>query len=66
VKRIQPDLRISALQGEVKQIVSNLVANAIDASLQDCSVHLRVWQAHPPVTGIAGIRLVVVKRWAET
>lgn len=34
MKRIQPDLWISALQGEVKQIVSNLVANAIDASLR--------------------------------
>lgn len=31
-KRIQPNLTVQALQGEFKQILSNLIANAVDAS----------------------------------
>ena len=31
-KRIRPDLKIYALEGELKQVLSNLIANAADAS----------------------------------
>jgi PAS domain S-box-containing protein len=34
-KRIQPGLKLLTLQGELKQVLSNLITNAIDASTDD-------------------------------
>jgi PAS domain S-box-containing protein len=56
---IPADLTICILQGEFKQIVSNLVSNAIDASPQDCRLRVRAWASHHRETGAPGIRLVV-------
>ena len=52
-------LRIRALHGEFRQIVSNLVVNAIDASPQGSAIEVRAWRSTHPVTGAPGIRLVV-------
>jgi PAS domain S-box-containing protein len=40
-KRIDPDVRVFAVQGEVNQVLSNLMANAIDASPPDSRVSVR-------------------------
>ncbi|MGB6870265.1 MAG: PAS domain S-box protein [Acidobacteriaceae bacterium] len=56
---IPADLRLNILQGEFKQIVSNLVSNAIDASPQDCRLSVRAWASGHPETGAPGVRLVV-------
>lgn len=56
---IPADLSISILEGEFKQIVSNLVSNAIDASPQNCRLSIRAWASGHPVTDAPGIRLVV-------
>lgn len=56
---IPANLRISVLQGEFKQIVSNLVSNAIDASPQNRTLNIRAWASHHPETGSPGIQLVV-------
>lgn len=58
-KRITPGLRVCALKGEFKQIVSNLVSNAIDASPQGGAIEVRAWEAKHPLTGAPGIHLVV-------
>ncbi|HEY1809890.1 MAG TPA: PAS domain S-box protein [Acidobacteriaceae bacterium] len=56
---IPADLYLCVLQGEFKQIISNLVSNAIDASPQDCRLGIRAWNSRHPRTGAPGIRLVV-------
>jgi PAS domain S-box-containing protein len=61
-KSISPGLRLRALQGEFKQIVSNLVSNAIDASPQGCALDVRAWESSHPLTGAPGIHLVVADR----
>jgi PAS domain S-box-containing protein len=39
-----PGLKIRALQGELRQVLSNLVANAIDASDDGCTIRVRARQ----------------------
>lgn len=56
---ISDDLFICILQGEFKQIVSNLVSNGIDASPPNCALSVRAWASRHPETGAPGIRLVV-------
>jgi PAS domain S-box-containing protein len=56
---IPADLSICILQGEFKQIVSNLISNAIDASPQECRLSVRAWASRHPETGAPGIRLVI-------
>jgi signal transduction histidine kinase len=58
-KRIPPGLRLRALHGEFRQIVSNLVVNAIDASAQGSAIKVRAWESTHPLTGAPGIRIVV-------
>jgi PAS domain S-box-containing protein len=58
VKRIDPGLEITAPEGELKQVLSNLIANAIDASLKEG----KIWLAARAVTdsaGCRGVRLLV-------
>lgn len=59
VTDIPAALSLCILEGEFKQIVSNLVSNAIDASPQDCRLSVRAWASRHPRTGAPGIRLVV-------
>ncbi|HEX4067676.1 MAG TPA: PAS domain S-box protein [Acidobacteriaceae bacterium] len=61
-KDIPAGLTLCVLQGEFKQILSNLLSNAIDASGRGSRLDIRAWVAHHPVTGVAGIRLVVADR----
>ncbi|HZZ38172.1 MAG TPA: PAS domain S-box protein [Acidobacteriaceae bacterium] len=56
---IPKNLSLCILQGEFKQIVSNLISNAIDASPQDCRLSVHAWASRHPQTGAPGIRLVV-------
>ncbi|HEX4038566.1 MAG TPA: PAS domain S-box protein [Acidobacteriaceae bacterium] len=61
-KDIRPELTLFALQGEFKQVVSNLLSNAIDASDFGTKVDVRAWPARHPDTGVPGVRLVVADR----
>jgi PAS domain S-box-containing protein len=63
-EKIAPALTLSTLQGEFKQVISNLLSNAIDASTFGSRLDIRAWAAHHPVTGAEGIRLVVADRGA--
>jgi len=59
VKQIDPGLTVLALQGEVKQILSNLIANAIDASLQHGTIVIRAHAARHPLSGSRGVRITI-------
>jgi PAS domain S-box-containing protein len=61
-KRITRGLKLRALHGEFKQIVSNLITNAIDASPQNRAIEVRARQATHPFTGAPGVQLVVADR----
>ncbi|MGB9031451.1 MAG: PAS domain S-box protein [Acidobacteriaceae bacterium] len=58
-KHITPGLRVYALHGEFRQIVSNLVVNAIDASPPGTTIDVRAWESAHPFTGAPGIQLAV-------
>lgn len=58
-KNIHPGLRLCASIGEFKQILFNLIANAIDASSQGSSIHIGAWESTHPDSGEPGIRLIV-------
>ncbi|HXB22593.1 MAG TPA: PAS domain S-box protein [Candidatus Solibacter sp.] len=58
-KRIQPDLTIWTLQGELKQILSNLIANAIDASREGGKIVICARASRHFQSGRAGIRITV-------
>jgi PAS domain S-box-containing protein len=60
--RIPHGLKVWAFQGEFKQVISNLVSNAIDASLPGRPLDIRGWAAHHPRTGAEGVRLSVADR----
>ncbi len=61
-KSIHPELRVLTLPGEFKQMVSNLISNAIDASPQGGAIEVRAWASVHPVTGAPGIHVVVADR----
>lgn len=61
-KQVKPELTVCALMGEFKQILSNLISNAIDASRNGTEIRLGAWEGRHPVSGIRGIRLVVADR----
>jgi PAS domain S-box-containing protein len=58
-KRTTRGLKLRALHGEFKQVVSNLITNAIDASPQGCTIEVRARGATHPFTGAPGVQLVV-------
>jgi PAS domain S-box-containing protein len=60
-KRIDADLRIRAVEGEVKQILSNLIANAIDASDLEGQISISGRRVSGP-DGRSGVRLVIADR----
>lgn len=59
VRKIRPNLRMFAPLGEVKYVLSKLVANAFDSSFQGSSIYLGAHKACHPVTGAQGIRISV-------
>jgi PAS domain S-box-containing protein len=58
-ERITPDLKLYALEGELKQVLSNLIANAIDASHAGGKVWVCARAVSNSKTGERGIRIVV-------
>ena len=58
-QKIPPALKLCALQSEFKQIISNLISNAIDASRQGGTISIRAWAAQHPETRAHGVRFVV-------
>ncbi|HSY03158.1 MAG TPA: ATP-binding protein [Acidobacteriaceae bacterium] len=58
-KRIRPGLEIIWPQGECKHILSNLIANAVDASSPGADIYLSAHASRHPVTDVPGVRLVV-------
>jgi signal transduction histidine kinase len=60
-RRISPDLRLFAVQGELNQVLSNLIANAIDASPFNSRVSVSA-RASTDRNGRHVVRLVVADR----
>jgi PAS domain S-box-containing protein len=58
-KRIQPGLAVCTLQGELKQILSNLIANAIDASKEGGRILISGRASRHFQSGHHGIRITV-------
>lgn len=46
-------------QGEFRQVIVNLIGNALDAMSEGGRLRLRVRSAHDPVTGTPGARIVI-------
>lgn len=61
IRRIASDLEIRAVEGEVKQVLSNLIANAIDASDLDSQISIAARRTGRH-DGLSGVRLVVADR----
>jgi len=58
-RRIEPGLTIHTLQGELKQVLSNLIANAIDACEEGGRVLISARNSHDFKSGRLGIRLTI-------
>jgi len=57
--QIEPGLTLCGMQGEMKQILSNLLANAIDASHEGGRIIIRARRAHNLHSGRSGIRIAI-------
>ena len=58
-QHIEPGLIVSTLQGELKQILSNLISNAIDASRDGGKIVIRARASRNFQSGNRGIRITV-------
>ncbi|MFZ0662866.1 MAG: ATP-binding protein [Acidobacteriaceae bacterium] len=58
-RRIEPDLSVFAVQGELKQILSNIVTNAIDASHPGGRIAIRARSCRDPRSNQRGIRITI-------
>jgi PAS domain S-box-containing protein len=58
-RRIEPNLTLNAVQGELKQILSNLIANAIDASKGDGKIVICARTSHHFPSGGCGVRITI-------
>jgi PAS domain S-box-containing protein len=56
---LEPDLTAWTLQGEFKQIVSNLIANSIDASREGGKILIRARNSREFRSGQAGVRITI-------
>jgi len=63
-RRIAPGLSIYGLQGELKQILSNLVANAIDASGDHGRIVVHAWSSRHFQSGQRGVRISIADNGA--
>lgn len=63
-QRIEPSLTVYALQGELKQILSNLIANAIDASKEDGRILIAARMTRHFPSGDRGVRITVADNGA--
>jgi len=57
--RFRPSPRVVVHDGEVRQVVANLISNATDALGEDGRLGLRIAPACHPRTGVAGVVLTV-------
>jgi signal transduction histidine kinase len=58
-QRIEPNLTLTAVQGELKQILSNLIANAIDASKEGGKIIICARTLHHFPSGGSGVRITI-------
>jgi signal transduction histidine kinase len=58
-QRIEPNLTLTAVQGELKQILSNLIANAIDASQEGGKIVICARTSHHFPSGGSGVRITI-------
>jgi PAS domain S-box-containing protein len=58
-RRIEHGLTVYTLQGELKQILSNLIANAIDACEENGRIVIHARNSHDFMSGRYGIRLTI-------
>jgi PAS domain S-box-containing protein len=58
-QRIEPNLTLTAAQGELKQILSNLIANAIDASKEGGKIVICARTSHHFPSGRRGVRITI-------
>jgi signal transduction histidine kinase len=56
---VEPDLTAWTLQGEFKQIISNLIANSIDASREGGKILIRARKSGEFRSGRAGVRITI-------
>ena len=59
IRELDPDLSVYTLQGEFKQILSNLIANAIDASSERGRIVIRARRTRHPRSGEPGMKLTI-------
>lgn len=57
--RVEPHLSVVALQGELKQILSNLLANSIDACTEGRKIILECRSSFNHATRVRGVRVTV-------
>jgi PAS domain S-box-containing protein len=58
-QRIEPNLTLTAVQGELKQILSNLIANAIDASREGGKIVICARTSHHSPSGTRGALIAI-------
>jgi PAS domain S-box-containing protein len=59
-KRYCDDVEIQGFPGELRQVFSNLIANAIDAMREGGFLQLRIWRSHEWSEGSrSGVRIVI-------
>jgi hypothetical protein len=61
-RNVRDRLTIRWTEGECKHILSNLIANAVDASAVGASIYIAARDARHPVTAAPGLRIVVGDR----
>ncbi len=57
--RLWPTPPVMLLEGDIRQVINNLIRNAFDAMPTGGALHLRLRQAACPQTGAAGVRITV-------
>ena len=57
--RLRPTPPAMLLEGDIRQVLNNLVRNAFDAMPAGGALHLRLRQAVCPRTGMAGVRITI-------
>ena len=63
-QRIEPSLTLNTVQGELKQILSNLIANAIDASKENGKIVICARTSHHFPSGGSGVRITIADNGA--
>ena len=58
-RQIEPDLKIFTWSGELKQILSNLISNALDASLEGGTVKVRVHATSYGPGAVPAVRITI-------